>query len=60
MHPLIIVLGAALLDIGANMAIAIAASAMRPTGTDNWGEERLAALVTRNSMIGVAHALPVS
>lgn len=33
---------------------------MRPTGTDNWGEERLAALVTRNSMIGVAHALPVS
>jgi hypothetical protein len=33
---------------------------MRPTGTDNWSEERLATLVTRDSMIGVAHALPVA
>jgi nitrile hydratase len=27
---------------------------MRPAGTDGWGEERLAALVNRDSMIGVA------
>ena len=27
---------------------------MRPKGTDGWSEERLAALVTRDSMIGVA------
>ncbi len=27
---------------------------MRPAGTDGWGEERLAALVTRDSLIGVA------
>jgi len=27
---------------------------MRPTGTEGWNEERLAALVTRDSMIGVA------
>lgn len=27
---------------------------MRPAGTDGWNEERLAALVTRDSMIGVA------
>jgi nitrile hydratase len=27
---------------------------MRPAGTDGWDEERLAALVTRDSMIGVA------
>jgi nitrile hydratase subunit alpha len=27
---------------------------MRPQGTDGWSEERLAALVTRDSMIGVA------
>jgi len=26
----------------------------RPEGTDNWSEEKLAALVTRDSMIGVA------
>ncbi|WP_369792616.1 nitrile hydratase subunit alpha [Williamsia sp. D3] len=25
----------------------------RPTGTDGWSEEQLAALVTRDSMIGV-------
>jgi nitrile hydratase subunit alpha len=25
---------------------------MRPTGTENWGEEKLASLVTRDSMIG--------
>jgi nitrile hydratase len=25
---------------------------MRPAGTDGWNEERLAALVTRDSMIG--------
>jgi nitrile hydratase len=25
---------------------------MRPAGTDGWTEEQLAALVTRNSMIG--------
>jgi len=30
---------------------------MRPTGTDKWDEARLAALVTRDSMIGVAPAL---
>jgi len=29
---------------------------MRPAGTDSWDEERLAALVTRDSMIGVALA----
>jgi nitrile hydratase len=29
---------------------------MRPAGTKGWGEERLAALVTRDSMIGVALA----
>lgn len=28
----------------------------RPAGTDGWSEERLAALVTRDSMIGVARA----
>jgi nitrile hydratase len=27
---------------------------MRPAGTDNWSEERLASLVNRDSMIGVA------
>jgi nitrile hydratase len=27
---------------------------MRPAGTDGWSEERLAALVTRDCMIGVA------
>ena len=27
---------------------------MRPPGTDGWSEERLAALVTRDAMIGVA------
>jgi nitrile hydratase len=27
---------------------------MRPEGTQGWGEERLAALVTRDSMIGVS------
>ena len=26
----------------------------RPAGTDGWSEERLAELVTRNSMIGVS------
>jgi nitrile hydratase len=26
---------------------------MRPKGTDGWDEERLAAIVTRNCMIGV-------
>ena len=30
---------------------------MRPEGTDGWSEERLAALVTRDSMIGVGLAL---
>jgi len=29
---------------------------MRPAGTKGWSEERLAALVTRDSMIGVALA----
>jgi nitrile hydratase len=28
----------------------------RPAGTDGWSEEQLAALVTRNSMIGVERA----
>ena len=28
----------------------------RPAGTDEWSEEQLAALVTRNSMIGVERA----
>jgi nitrile hydratase len=27
---------------------------MRPTGTDGWSEERLAGIVTRDSMIGTA------
>jgi nitrile hydratase len=31
---------------------------MRPAGTDGWSEERLAALVTRDSMIGTG--LPLS
>jgi nitrile hydratase subunit alpha len=30
---------------------------MRPAGTDGWGEERLASLVTRDSMIGTGLAL---
>ena len=30
----------------------------RPEGTDGWSEERLAALVTRDSMIGTGLALP--
>ena len=30
---------------------------MRPAGTDGWSEERLASLVTRNSMIGTGLAL---
>jgi len=29
----------------------------RPPGTDGWSEERLAELVTRDSMIGTARAL---
>jgi nitrile hydratase subunit alpha len=29
---------------------------MRPAGTDGWDEERLAALVTRDSMIGTGLA----
>jgi nitrile hydratase len=33
---------------------------MRPTGTDGWSEVRLAALVTRDSMIGTGVALPAS
>jgi nitrile hydratase len=30
---------------------------MRPEGTENWDEERLAALVTRDSMIGTGRPL---
>ena len=30
----------------------------RPAGTDGWTEERLAALVTRDAMVGVAKVLP--
>ncbi len=30
---------------------------MRPAGTEDWDEERLAALVTRDSLIGIAQAL---
>jgi len=33
---------------------------MRPAGTDGWSEERLAQLVTRDSMIGTGVALPAS
>ena len=29
----------------------------RPRGTEGWDEDRLAALVTRDSMIGVARAI---
>jgi len=29
----------------------------RPRGTEGWDEDRLAALVTRNSMVGVERAL---
>ena len=29
---------------------------MRPTGTDDWSEDQLAALVTRDSLIGIAQA----
>ena len=32
----------------------------RPAGTDGWSEERLADLVTRNSMIGTGLALDPS
>ncbi len=31
---------------------------MRPAGTDGWSEDALATLVTRDSLIGVAQALP--
>jgi len=31
---------------------------MRPIGTDGWSEEQLAALVTRDSMVGTGHAAP--
>jgi nitrile hydratase len=31
---------------------------MRPAGTEGWSEERLARLVTRDSMVGVGLALP--
>ena len=31
----------------------------RPEGTDGWGEDDLAALVTRNSMIGAERELPI-
>ncbi len=31
---------------------------LRPAGTDGWDEERLAGLVTRNSMIGTGRPLP--
>jgi nitrile hydratase subunit alpha len=27
---------------------------MRPAGTEGWGEEKLAALVSRDTMVGVA------
>ena len=30
---------------------------MRPAGTEGWSEEKLATLVTRNSMIGTGLAL---
>ena len=30
---------------------------LRPAGTEGWSEEQLAALVTRNSMIGTGRAL---
>jgi len=33
---------------------------MRPAGTDDWSEERLRELITRNSMIGVEQAKPAS
>jgi len=33
---------------------------MRPTGTDDWTQEQLATLVTRDSMIGTGMALPPS
>jgi nitrile hydratase len=33
---------------------------MRPAGTDGWTEEKLAQLVSRDSMIGVSEALPPS
>jgi hypothetical protein len=31
---------------------------MRPTGTEGWTEEQLAAIVTRDTMIGVAVPAP--
>ena len=51
------------LDLGAHVAIRVHDSTadmrymvlpMRPAGTEGWSEERLAALVSRDSMIGVA------
>jgi hypothetical protein len=33
---------------------------MQPAGTEDWGEARLQALVSRNSMIGVELAKPAS
>ena len=32
---------------------------LRPAGTEGWSEEKLATLVTRNSMIGAGQALPM-
>ncbi len=32
----------------------------RPTGTDGWSADQLVKLVTRDSMVGTAHALPAS
>jgi nitrile hydratase len=54
------------LDVEANVTVRVHDSTadmrylvlpMRPTGTENFSEERLAVLVTRDSMIGVARAL---
>jgi len=42
-------------DSNANMRYLV--MPMRPAGTDGWTQEQLAALVTRDSMIGVSRAL---
>lgn len=41
-------------DSNANMRYLV--MPMRPAGTDEWTQEQLAALVTRDSMIGVSRA----
>jgi hypothetical protein len=40
--------------VGANAELRYLVLPMRPAGTEGWSEERLAACVTRDAMIGTA------